>query len=67
MIDVLVALMILIKPFKKPYKYIVLWAVIWGFSTVLIRPISGESILAFIERGANWGVPFSLFYVLKLK
>ena len=60
MIDVLVAITILLKPFK----HVVLWAVIWAFSTALIRPIAGQSILAFIERGANWGAPMALLYLL---
>jgi hypothetical protein len=59
-LDILVAVSILIKPLR----YIVLWAVIWAFATALIRPISGESIFAFIERGANWGVPLALYFVL---
>lgn len=59
-LDILVAIIILIKP----NKIVILWAVIWTFSTALIRPISGESIFAFIERGANWILPliFLLIY-----
>ncbi|MFC2110487.1 hypothetical protein ACFLRU_06695 [Bacteroidota bacterium] len=59
-LDIIVAIMMLIKP----YKYVVLWAFIWAFATALIRPISGESILAFIERGANWGAPLALYLLL---
>jgi len=62
-IDVLVAITILLKPFK----YVVLWSVIWAFSTALIRPIAGESILAFIERSTNFGAPLALFYLLNYK
>ncbi|MCB0475854.1 MAG: hypothetical protein KDC69_09265, partial [Flavobacteriaceae bacterium] len=58
-VDILVALTILIRPFK----WVVLWAAIWAFSTALIRPISGASILAFIERGANWMLPL-IFYLI---
>lgn len=61
--DILVAIFMIIKP----YRYIVLWAVIWAFSTALIRPISGEPIWAFVERGANWGVPLVLFLLLQMK
>lgn len=60
-LDLLVAFIILIKP----NKYVLLWAVIWAFSTALIRPISGESIFAFIERGANWILP--LIFLLSHK
>ena len=62
-LDLVVALVILFKP----YKYVVLWAVIWAFSTALIRPISGEPIWAFIERGANFGAPLVLFLLLNNK
>lgn len=58
-IDIIVALTILIKPFRL----VVLWAAIWAFSTALIRPISGESVLAFIERGANWILPLIFFLI----
>ena len=59
-IDILVAFTILIRP----VKYVVLWAVIWAFSAALIRPISGESILAFVERGSNWIAPLALYFLL---
>jgi hypothetical protein len=62
-LDILVAITILLKP----NKYIVLWAVFWAFSTALIRPLSGEDIWSFIERGANWGAPLALFFILKNK
>jgi len=58
--DIIVAFIILIRP----NKYVVLWAVIWTFSTALIRPISGESILAFVERGSNWITPLALYFLL---
>lgn len=62
-LDIIVSLIILIKP----NKYLVLWAVIWAFSTALIRPISGESIWAFIERGSNWIAPLVLFLLISNK
>ena len=49
----------------RPNKYILIWASIWAFSTALIRPISGESILEFIERGSNWALPLGLYFYLK--
>lgn len=60
-LDILVAISILFKP----QKYIVIWAVLWAFSTALIRPFAGESIWSFIERGANWGAPLALYFILK--
>ena len=62
-IDVLVALVILIKPLKP----VVIYAIIWAFLTALVRPISGESILAFVERAANWAVPLALYFLLYKK
>ena len=62
-LDILIAIVILFKP----YKYIIVWMVFWAFSTALVRPLSGESIWAFIERGANWGATLALFFILKLK
>lgn len=62
-LDILVALTILIKP----YKYVVLWASIWAFSTALIRPLSGEEIWAFVERGSNWMTPLALYICLIIK
>ena len=62
-LDVLVALIVLFKP----NKYIILWAAFWAFSAAFIRPISGESIWDFIERGANWGSALALFYLIKNK
>jgi len=62
-LDIIVAIAILLKP----HKYMVLWAVIWAFSTALIRPLSGEEIWSFIERGANYGAPLALYFLLKIK
>jgi len=61
-LDVAVALFILLKP----YRQVVIWAIFWCFLTALIRPISGESIWAFIERGANFMAPMALYYVIKM-
>lgn len=60
-LDLIVAVIILLKPFK----YVVLWAVFWAFLTALIRPVSGEPVWAFVERGANWGAPLALYFLLQ--
>lgn len=57
-LDVIVALIVLIKPVRP----ILLWAAAWGFWTALIRPLVGHSILDFIERSANWAAPLALYY-----
>ena len=52
--DVLVALIILVKPMSP----VLLWAAFWGFWTALVRPLVGLGWLDFIERSANWAAPF---------
>ncbi len=56
LMDVLVALIVLLRPIR----IVVLWAVVWGFWTALVRPIVGEPIWDFVERWANWGAPLAL-------
>src|SRR3990167_131088 len=51
--DLIVAFSVLIRPLK----IILIWATLWGFTTALIRPISGEPIWDFLERSANWAAP----------
>lgn len=54
--DLLVALFVLARPFKL----VLFWAVFWAFVTALARPLAGEGWLAFLERGANWATPLAL-------
>jgi hypothetical protein len=62
-LDIIVAITILLKPIK----IVVLWACFWAFTTALMRPISGESIWEFVERGPNWIVPLVLYFLLVMK
>jgi len=55
-LDMVIAVTVLLYP----VRVVVLWAVIWTFSTALIRPLSGLSWLEFVERGANWAAPLAL-------
>lgn len=57
--DLLVALVVLIRPIK----IVLLWATFWGFWTAILRPIVGESIWDFIERFANFGAPLALLLI----
>ncbi|OHA17083.1 MAG: hypothetical protein A3G52_03960 [Candidatus Taylorbacteria bacterium RIFCSPLOWO2_12_FULL_43_20] len=59
-LDIIVALFILIKPIR----IFLLWAVIWGFWTALVRPLVGEPIWDFVERWANWGAPLALLLLI---
>ena len=58
--DILVAFSTLVKP----SRYVIIYAIIWAFCTALIRPLSGESWLAFVERAANWAAPLALYTIL---
>ncbi len=58
--DVALGLLVLIEPVRGA----ILWMAIWGFWTALVRPIVGESIWDFVERGANWGAPLALLLLL---
>src|SRR3989338_3043208 len=55
-LDIAIALIILFKPLRIA----LLWAVVWGFWTALLRPIVGMPIADFVERSANWGAPLAL-------
>ena len=59
-IDIVLALLVLIKP----VKIVLLWMVLWGFWTALIRPLVGMPIWDFVERWANWGAPLALLLIL---
>ena len=60
LLDVIVALLILVKPIRIA----LLWMTFWGFWTALMRPIAGESIFEFVERWANWGAPLALLLIV---
>ncbi len=60
LLDILVAIIVLFKPIR----IVLLWAVIWGFWTALIRPLVGMPIWDFVERFANWGAPLALLLSL---
>lgn len=62
-LDILIALSALIRP----YKYILIYAVVWALMTALMRPLVGESWLQFVERAANWAAPAGLYALLYLK
>ncbi|MDN5202135.1 hypothetical protein QQ008_12195 [Fulvivirgaceae bacterium BMA10] len=61
-LDIVIAVSVLIKP----VKYVLYWCVFWTLATALIRPLSGESILQFVERGSNWTVPLVLLLLMHI-
>ncbi|MBI2142584.1 hypothetical protein HYU15_03825 [Candidatus Woesearchaeota archaeon] len=58
-LDITVAVLALLWPIR----IVLIWAAFWGFSTALIRPISGEPIWDFVERTANWAAPLALLVI----
>ena len=60
--DVALAILILIKPIRIA----LLWMVLWGFWTALLRPIVGMPVWDFVERWANWGAPLALLLLIGL-
>ena len=62
-VDILVGIITLVRPIK----FVILYAVIWAFLTASIRPISGEPILEFVERAANWATPLGLYFLINKK
>lgn len=61
-LDVILAILVLIKPIRIA----LIFMVFWGFLTALIRPIAGEPIWDFVERFANIGAPLALLYLVGL-
>ena len=62
-IDILVAFLIIVKPFR----FLLVYAFIWTFLTALIRPLSGEHFMEFVERFSNIAVPLALIIMSKKK
>ena len=58
--DIALAILILIKP----VRIALLWMVLWGFWTALLRPLVGMPIWDFVERWANWGAPLALLLLI---
>lgn len=60
MLDIAFAIIILLRP----VRIILLWMVLWGFWTALLRPLVGMPIWDFVERSANWGAPLALLLLV---
>lgn len=60
LVDILTAVIILVKPVRG----VLLWMVLWGFWTALIRPLVGMPVWDFVERSANWGAPLALLFLI---
>jgi hypothetical protein len=55
-VDLVIAAMALVRPTRIVLAY----AAFWGLLTALSRPLSGRSVVDFVERWPNWGVPLAL-------
>jgi hypothetical protein len=61
--DCLIGISILLFPNKK----VVCWTIFWTLIVASMRPISGLSILEFIERSSNFCLPIVLLMILQKK
>jgi energy-converting hydrogenase Eha subunit C len=55
LVDVSIGILTLIRPMRA----VLLYGVIWGFWTALLRPLSGEPFWELLERAGNYGVPLA--------
>lgn len=61
--DIIVGVSILLKPFKA----VIIWAAFWAFIAALSRPLSGMDLLEMIERSSNWALPLVFLIYLSQK
>ncbi|MCA9731959.1 hypothetical protein KC799_07510 [candidate division KSB1 bacterium] len=59
-IDIVIALLALIRPMR----FVFIYAFIWALATAMMRPVVGMPIWEFVERSANWAIPLSLVFML---
>jgi hypothetical protein len=56
-VDVLAAFIVLVAPLRPALVYMI----VWGTWTALLRPLAGEPVFETIERAGNYGVPLAFF------
>lgn len=56
MVDIAAGIVVLLAPRRLALLYMV----IWGTWTALLRPLAGESFFETLERAGNYGVPMAL-------
>jgi hypothetical protein len=47
----------------RPVRRLLLFVVLWKVGTEWLRPMAGEPVWEFIERGGSYGAPLALVYV----
>lgn len=55
-IDIFFGILLLFYPIRA----VIIWLIVWGAATALLRPLSGEPFPEFIERAGNFGTPLAL-------
>jgi hypothetical protein len=55
-VDILLGISLLLYPTRA----VLGWLIVWGATTAMCRPLSGEPIAEFIERAGNFGAPLTL-------
>ncbi|MFI5159826.1 MAG: hypothetical protein ACHQHN_01045 [Sphingobacteriales bacterium] len=55
-VDILLGISLLLYPTRA----VLGWLIIWGATTAMCRPLSGEPFAEFIERAGNFGAPLTL-------
>ncbi|MGF7077686.1 hypothetical protein [Mucilaginibacter sp. UYCu711] len=60
--DILIGVFLLFYPTRA----FLLWLVIWGSITALLRPLSGEPFAEAIERAGNYGAPLVMLILYRL-
>ena len=61
LMDIIIALICMLM---EPSPLIYCWATVWGFSTAVMRPLSGESIFGLIERTGNFCPALALLWLV---
>ncbi|MDX2063025.1 MAG: hypothetical protein SFY70_08195 [Bacteroidia bacterium] len=49
----------------RPVPVLLLYGAGWAFLAALMRPLTGQSWLEFVERAANWGAPLALWLLVR--
>ena len=57
-LDIMIAIAILFLPMRSIW----VWALFWCVFTAFLRPLSGQGIAEFFERGGNYGPPLALVF-----
>ena len=60
-LDITLAISVLVKPWPPALA----WMSFWATFAAALRPLTGGSILEFIERGANIGAPLALLFLVQ--